>query len=159
MGSTGLAGPDGATGATGATGPAGVNTVNNDGIPFVTSGHVLPVISPTSVNYFGLSGPVGGNPIPTGVEFIITDSICTANLKVYSYTGVSTTYTLYSGTPVQGQEAVGSLTALDSYTTSNSTPFTLTGCVHAGQGVTVSVYTNGAPPNATTPFFTKLVCQ
>ena len=155
-GPAGLDGNTGPTGATGATGPAGVTSVNNSGIPFVTSGHVV-TTTPTSLTYFSPTATTG-NTVVTGSTSINTDTACTASLKVYSYTGVSTTYTLYAVNPTAGSESQTSTTALAIYTTSSPTPFTITGNVAAGQAITIGVTENSAGASFA-PFYTKLVCQ
>lgn len=152
----GATGSEGATGATGATGPAGTGSLNNNGIPFVTSGHVVST-TPTSLTYFSPTA-TSGNTVITGATSVNTDTACTASLKVYSYTGVVTTYTLYAFTPTPDVEAQPGATALATYTTSSSTPFTLTGDVAAEQAITIGV-TESTSGASFAPFYTKLICQ
>ena len=130
--------------------------MNNEGIPFVTSGHVVST-TPTTLTYFSPTA-TSGNTVITGATSINTDTACTATLKVYSYTGVSTTYTLYEFTPTAAMEDQPNPTPLATYTTSSSTPFTITGDVAAGQAITIGV-TEGSQGASFAPFYTKLVCQ
>jgi hypothetical protein len=158
LSSSGTAGATGAAGAAGATGAAGGGGASPSGIPYSLGAHTGTGI------WFNVNGTTNG-ATPGVSSMVIAPSVCKPSMTIYSYTGTSTTWSLFGITPSSSSStwaATGSAILQFTTASGSGSSNSLTASRSVAQGTIMSLTSGGSTAGAAPGgggFLVALSCQ